>query len=143
MSHDREERAGVAGAASGRPAAAGPSSPAGSSKSRVPGEWAESVTVLYIPRSARYTPGRREPRRRGVGLRSSVPKEARSMRQSRRQFLKTTAIGAGAVSGALGFPMVSPAQPKKLTVWWNRGYYKEEDEAMLKIADEFKKAKNV
>jgi len=45
------------------------------------------------------------------------------MRQSRRQFLKTTAVGAGALSGALEFPMVSRAQQKKLTVWWNRGYY--------------------
>ena len=39
--------------------------------------------------------------------------------------------------------MVSRAQQKKLTVWWNRGYYKEEDEAMLKIAEDFRKAKNV
>ena len=39
--------------------------------------------------------------------------------------------------------MVSRAQAKKLIVWWNRGYYKEEDEAMLKIAEDFRKAKNV
>jgi multiple sugar transport system substrate-binding protein len=65
------------------------------------------------------------------------------MLQTRRDFIKTTAVGAGTLSGALGFPPTSRAQPKKLTVWWNRGYYKEEDEAMLKIAEEFKKAKNV
>ncbi|HXA98786.1 MAG TPA: ABC transporter substrate-binding protein, partial [Candidatus Dormibacteraeota bacterium] len=64
------------------------------------------------------------------------------MTHTRREFLKTAA-GAAAASGTLGFPMVSRAQQKKLTVWWNRGYYKEEDEAMLKIADEFRKAKNV
>jgi multiple sugar transport system substrate-binding protein len=65
------------------------------------------------------------------------------MAQTRRQFLKTTAVGASALSGSLAFPMVSRAQAKKLTVWWNRGYYKEEDEAMLKIAEEFKKTKNI
>ena len=64
------------------------------------------------------------------------------MAHTRRQFLKTAA-GAAAASGALGFPVVSRAQQKKLTVWWNRGYYKEEDEAMLKIAEDFRKAKNV
>ena len=67
------------------------------------------------------------------------------MGHTRRDFLKTTAAvaGAGALSGALGFPMVSRAQGRKLTVWWNRGYYKEEDEAMIKIAKDFEKAKNV
>jgi multiple sugar transport system substrate-binding protein len=64
------------------------------------------------------------------------------MAHSRREFLKTAA-SAAAASGTLGFPMVSRAQQKKLTVWWNRGYYKEEDEAMLKIAEDFRKAKNV
>jgi len=56
------------------------------------------------------------------------------MAQTRRNFLKTTAAaGAGALSGTLGFPMVSRAQARKVVVWWNRGYYKEEDEAMIKI----------
>ena len=64
------------------------------------------------------------------------------MAHTRREFLKTAAAGAAA-TGTLGFPMVSRAQQKKLTVWWNRGYYKEEDEAMLKIAEDFRKAKNV
>ena len=64
------------------------------------------------------------------------------MPHTRREFLKTAA-GAAAASGTLAFPMVSRAQQKKLTVWWNRGYYKEEDEAMLKIAEDFRKAKNV
>jgi multiple sugar transport system substrate-binding protein len=65
------------------------------------------------------------------------------MGHTRRDFLKTTAVGAGALTGTIGFPMVSRGQTKKLTVWWNRGYYKEEDEAMLKIAEDFRKAKNV
>jgi multiple sugar transport system substrate-binding protein len=65
------------------------------------------------------------------------------MRQTRREFLKTGAIGTAAAAGPLAFPMVSRGQQKKLTVWWNRGYYKEEDEAMLKIAEDFRKAKNV
>ena len=64
------------------------------------------------------------------------------MPHTRRRFLHTLA-GAAATSGSLGFPPVSRAQPKKLTVWWNRGYYKEEDEAILKIAEEFRKSKNV
>jgi anaerobic selenocysteine-containing dehydrogenase len=45
------------------------------------------------------------------------------MAHTRREFLKTAAAGAAA-TGTLGFPMVSRAQQKKLTVWWNRGYYK-------------------
>jgi multiple sugar transport system substrate-binding protein len=65
------------------------------------------------------------------------------MAQTRREFLKTAALGSVATSGTLAFPMVSRAQARKLTVWWNRGYYKEEDEAMLKIAKEFETAKNV
>ena len=59
------------------------------------------------------------------------------MAHSRREFLKTAA-GAAAASGTLAFPMVSRAQQKKLTVWWNRGYSTEEDEAMLKIAEDFR-----
>jgi anaerobic selenocysteine-containing dehydrogenase len=43
------------------------------------------------------------------------------MSHTRREFLKTSAVGAGAAAGALGFPMVTRAQQKKLTVWWNRG----------------------
>ena len=65
------------------------------------------------------------------------------MGRTRRDFLKTSAIGAGAAAGILTFPMVSRAQAKKLTVWWDRSYYKEEDEAMLKIAEDFRKTKNV
>src|SRR2546430_3275217 len=65
------------------------------------------------------------------------------MGRTRRDFLKTSAIGAGAAAGILTFPMVSRAQAKKLTVWWDRSYYKEEDEALLKIAEEFRKTKNV
>ena len=42
------------------------------------------------------------------------------MSQTRRTFIKTAAA-AGAAAGALGFPMVSRGQQKKLTVWWNRG----------------------
>jgi multiple sugar transport system substrate-binding protein len=62
------------------------------------------------------------------------------MGHTRREFLKTT-TAAGA--GALGFPMVSRAQAKKLTVWWNAGYYKEEDEAMQEIAKEFQRQTKV
>ena len=66
------------------------------------------------------------------------------MAQSRRDFLKTTAAaGAGTLSGSIGFPMVSRAQAKTVVVWWNRGYYKEEDEAMLKIAQDFEKTKGI
>ena len=64
------------------------------------------------------------------------------MAQSRRAFLKTAAA-AGTLSGSIGFPMVSRAQAKTVVVWWNRGYYKEEDEAMIKIAQDFEKAKGV
>src|SRR5262245_3809843 len=65
------------------------------------------------------------------------------MRRTRRQFLKTAATGAGAVISTVAFPMVARGQSKKLVVWWDRSYYKEEDEAMLKIAEEFRKAKHV
>jgi hypothetical protein len=44
------------------------------------------------------------------------------MGQTRRQFLKTTAVGAGAAASTISFPMVSRGQTKKLVVWWNRGY---------------------
>ena len=60
------------------------------------------------------------------------------MAQSRRDFLKSTAVaGAGTLSGSVGFPMVSRAQVKTVVVEQNRGYYKEEDEAMIKIAEDF------
>jgi multiple sugar transport system substrate-binding protein len=66
------------------------------------------------------------------------------MAPTRRAFLRTSAAaGAGTLAGSLGFPMVSRAQAKTVVVWWNRGYYKEEDEAMIKIAQEFEKAKGV
>jgi multiple sugar transport system substrate-binding protein len=58
------------------------------------------------------------------------------MRQSRREFLKTTAVGAGA-AGVLGMPLVAGAQAGKLVVWWNKGYYPEEDAAMQKIVQDF------
>lgn len=57
------------------------------------------------------------------------------MRQSRREFLKTTAAGAGAAAIA-GLPSRASAQTK-LVVWWNKGYYPEEDAAMQKIVKEF------
>lgn len=53
----------------------------------------------------------------------------------RRDFLKRTAVGAGA-AGVVGFPAVSRAQTK-LVVWWNKGYYPEEDAAMQKIVKDF------
>ena len=67
------------------------------------------------------------------------------MTQTRRDFLKTSAAaaGAGTLAGSIGFPMVSRAQAKTVVVWWNRGYYKEEDEAMIKIAKEFEQQKGV
>ena len=58
------------------------------------------------------------------------------MGQSRREFLKSAAIGAGA-AGVVGFPAVSRAQGGKVVVWWNKGYYPEEDIAMQKIVKEF------
>jgi anaerobic selenocysteine-containing dehydrogenase len=42
------------------------------------------------------------------------------MGRTRRDFLKTSAIGAGAAAGLFNFPMVSRARAKKLTVWWDR-----------------------
>src|SRR5437879_9606194 len=57
------------------------------------------------------------------------------MPQTRRQFLKTT-LGVGA-AGVLGVPDVTGAQGQKLVVWWNKGYYPEEDAAMQKIMKEF------
>jgi multiple sugar transport system substrate-binding protein len=64
------------------------------------------------------------------------PKEEKTMRQTRREFLKTAAVGAGA-AGVLGAPLRAAAQSTKLTVWWNKGYYPEEDAAMQKIVKEF------
>ena len=55
------------------------------------------------------------------------------MAQSRREFLKTAALGAGVA----GFPAVARAQGGKIVVWWNKGYYPEEDIAMQKIVKEF------
>jgi multiple sugar transport system substrate-binding protein len=64
------------------------------------------------------------------------------MGQSRREFLRTTAIGAGA-AGVVGFPAVARAQSGKLVVWWNKGYYPEEDIAMQKIVKEFEAKQKV
>jgi len=58
------------------------------------------------------------------------------MRQTRREFLKTTTLAAGATSVG-GFPLVARAQASKVIVWWNKGYYPEEDAAMQKIVKEF------
>jgi multiple sugar transport system substrate-binding protein len=58
------------------------------------------------------------------------------MAQTRRDFLKTTALGVGA-AGVLGAPTLAAAQSTKLTVWWNKGYYPEEDAAMQKIVKDF------
>jgi multiple sugar transport system substrate-binding protein len=65
------------------------------------------------------------------------------MGQTRRQFLRNAVVGSAAATGTLGFPMVSRAQARRVVVWWNRGYYKEEDEAMIRIAREFQQARNV
>ncbi|PYM87937.1 MAG: hypothetical protein DME13_04150, partial [Candidatus Rokuibacteriota bacterium] len=54
------------------------------------------------------------------------------MRQTRREFLKTTTLAAGATSVG-GFPLIARAQASKVVVWWNKGYYPEEDAAMQKI----------
>ncbi len=58
------------------------------------------------------------------------------MGQTRREFLRTTAVGAGA-AGLLGQPRPAAAQGGKLVVWWNKGYYPEEDAALQKIVKEF------
>jgi multiple sugar transport system substrate-binding protein len=58
------------------------------------------------------------------------------MHQSRRQFLKATAAGFAA-TGLFGMPLVARAQSAKLVVWWNKGYYPEEDAAMQKIVADF------
>jgi multiple sugar transport system substrate-binding protein len=63
------------------------------------------------------------------------------MTQSRRDFLKSTTT-AGAAAGILGVPRAARAQTK-LVVWWNKGYYPEEDAAMQKIAREFEAAAKV
>src|SRR2546428_55078 len=65
----------------------------------------------------------------------------RAMPQTRRQFLKTT-LGVGA-AGVLGVPDVTGAQGQKLVVWWNKGYYPEEDAAMQKIVKEFEASHKV
>jgi multiple sugar transport system substrate-binding protein len=63
------------------------------------------------------------------------------MRQTRRDFLTTAAAGAAAATlGAL--PGTARAQ-NKLTVWWNKGYYPEEDAAMQKIVKEFEAKRKV
>lgn len=64
------------------------------------------------------------------------------MGQSRRDFLKTTAVAASA-AGVVGFPAVARPQGGKLVVWWNKGYYPEEDIAMQKIVKEFEGAHKV
>src|SRR6266513_812404 len=73
--------------------------------------------------------------RAGVGFEispSSHPQRGGPfMGQTRRTFLKTTAVGAAA--SALGIPATPHAADAKLTVWWNKGYYPEEDAAMQKI----------
>src|SRR5690349_24976046 len=58
------------------------------------------------------------------------------MHQTRRSFLKTSALAAGAASLA-GAPLVARASGPKLVVWWNKGYYPEEDAAMQKIVADF------
>ena len=58
------------------------------------------------------------------------------MGQSRREFLKTTAAGAAGAAAVAGLPSRASAQAK-LVVWWNKGYYPEEDAAMQKIVKEF------
>jgi multiple sugar transport system substrate-binding protein len=58
----------------------------------------------------------------------------------RRGFLKATATG---IAG-LGLTGVARAAEKpKLVVWWNKGYYKEEDEGMEKLAAAFARENNV
>ena len=64
------------------------------------------------------------------------------MPQTRRQFLKTATLGVG-VAGVLGVPDVTGAQGQKLVVWWNKGYYPEEDAAMQKIVKEFEASHKV
>jgi len=65
------------------------------------------------------------------------------MGRTRRDFLKTSAIGTAVAAGGLTFPTILRAQARKLTVWWDRSYYKEEDEAVLRIAEDFQKTRNV
>ena len=62
---------------------------------------------------------------------------------SRRGFLKATGAGlAGASLAGLGLPQRAAAKDK-LVVWWNKGYYKEEDEGMEKVAAAFAKENDV
>jgi multiple sugar transport system substrate-binding protein len=58
------------------------------------------------------------------------------MTHTRRDFLRTTAVGVASLS-VLGTPGTVRAQGGKLVVWWNKGYYPEEDAAMQKIVKEF------
>ena len=62
------------------------------------------------------------------------------MAQTRRTFLKTAVAGA---ASALGIPATPHAADAKLTVWWNKGYYPEEDAAMQKIVKEFEASHKV
>jgi multiple sugar transport system substrate-binding protein len=62
------------------------------------------------------------------------------MRETRRRFLKTTVAGAASL---LGRPGRTGAQPNKLVVWWNKGYYPEEDAAMQKLVRDFEGKANV
>src|SRR5512137_510632 len=48
-----------------------------------------------------------------------------------------TLIGPGLVE------LVAAADKPKLTVWWNKGYYKEEDEGFKKVAEDFARDNNV
>ena len=64
------------------------------------------------------------------------------MHQTRRSFLKTATLAAGAASLA-GVPLVARAQGGKLVVWWNKGYYPEEDAAMQKIVADFQNKSKV
>src|SRR5947207_7298976 len=82
----------------------------------------------------RYTPAATAPARGEL-----CQKRGGLMRQTRRDFLKTTALGVGAAS-VLGTPAAPLAQGQKLAVWWNKGYYPEEDAAMQKIVKEFEAA---
>jgi multiple sugar transport system substrate-binding protein len=64
------------------------------------------------------------------------------MAQTRRQFLVQGTIAAG-IASVHGWPRSVHAQGQKLVVWWNKGYYPEEDAAMQKIAKEFESRRKV
>src|SRR4029450_9668307 len=82
--------------------------------------------LIYIGKTLAVYCRRPVPRSRAARALSILPKEVGLMSHTRRTFIKTAAA-AGAAAGTLGFPMVSRGQQKKLTVWWNRGYYKGEE----------------